>query len=106
WWLGEGEREKQVVPGGEDQECGDRRQLVEEVVAWSKFCPCCTPKIVANVADGVDCEGEQVQVVQARREVFFSVTGAVFEVVALVFESVAAFVLDLPPRPATGCECN
>src|SRR5271157_5516126 len=61
WWLGEGEREKQIVPGGEDQECGDRRQLVEEVVAWSKLCPCGTPKIVANVADGMDCEGEQVQ---------------------------------------------
>src|SRR5271166_3574006 len=61
WWLSEGEREKQIVAGGEDQECGDRRQLVEEVVAWSKLCPCGTPKIVANVADGMNCEGEQVQ---------------------------------------------
>src|SRR5271157_2247616 len=106
WWLGEGEREKQIVPGGEDQECGDRRQLVEEVVAWSKLCPCGTPKIVANVADGMDCEGEQVQGDQNGREVLFSVAEAVFEVVALVFENVEGFVLDLPPRPAAGCELN
>src|SRR5271165_3811699 len=104
WWLGEGEREKQIVPGGEDQECGDRRQLVEEVVAWSKFCPCCTPKIVANVADGMKCEGEQVQGDQNGREVLFSVAEAVFEVVALVFENVEGFVLDFPPRPAARCE--
>src|SRR5208282_415465 len=96
WWLGEGEREKQVVPGGEDQECGDRRQLVEEVVAWSKLCPCGTPKIIANVADGMDCEGEQVQGDQNGREVLFSVAEAVFEVVALVFEDVEGFVLNLP----------
>src|SRR5208283_4352140 len=84
WWLGEGEREKQIVPGGEDQECGDRRQLVEEVVAWSELCPCGTPKIVANVADGMDCEGEQVQGDQNGREVLFSMAEAVFEVVTLV----------------------
>src|SRR5271166_1367877 len=104
WWLGEGEREKQIVPGGEDQECGDRRQLVEEVVAWSKLSPCGTPKIVANVADGMKCEGEQVQGDQNGREVLFSVAEAVFEVVALVFENVEGFVLDFPPRPAARCE--
>src|SRR5208337_4000303 len=106
WWLGEGEREKQIVPGGEDQERGDRRQLVEEVVAWSELCPCGAPKIVANVADGMDCEGEQVQGGQNGREVLFSVAEAVFEVVALVFENVEGFVLDLPSRPAAGCEFN
>src|SRR5208337_1241566 len=106
WWLGEGEREKQIVPGGEDQECGDRRQLVEEVVAWSKLSPCGTPKIVANVADGMDCEGEQVQGDQNGREALFSMAEAVFEVVPLVFKNVEGFVLDLPPRPAAGCEFN
>src|SRR5271157_2860503 len=95
WWLGEGEREKQIVPGGEDQECGDRRQLVEEVVAWSKLSPCGTPKIVANVADGMDCEGEQVQGDQNGREALFSMAEAVFEVVPLVFKNVEGFVLDL-----------
>ena len=54
----------------------------------------------------MDCEGEQVQGDQNGREVLFSMAEAVFEVVPLVFENVEGFVLDLPPRPATGCEFN
>ena len=82
---------------------GDRRELVEEVVAWSEICPCGTPKIVANVADGMNCEGEQVQGDQNGRKVLFSVAEAVFEVVALVFEHIEGFVVSRPeefhPRP-------
>ena len=44
-------------------------QLVEEIVAWTEFLPRGAPEFVADVADGVDGEGQQVQAHQDGCEV-------------------------------------
>ena len=61
WRLCESKGEEEVVPGWEHQIDRNRRQLVEEIVAWPEFFPRAAPEFVADVADGVDCERQQVQ---------------------------------------------
>ena len=60
------------------------------------------PEIVGQVGDGVEREGQQVEDGKDGREVLLAVAEIVFEVVALGFQGVEAFVLDLPARPAAG----
>src|SRR5271157_5296482 len=103
WWRpGKSQGEKQVLPGWEDQVDRDRCQLVEEIIARPELCPRGQPKFVADVADGVDREGQQVQAYQDGCKILLPVSEAVLKVVALVLQNVERLVLDLPPRPATG----
>src|SRR3954451_16936464 len=97
-----GEGEQQILPRREDQIDRDRRQLAEEIAAWPKLGPCGAPEFIADVADGVDGERQQVQADQDGGEGLLAVSEAVLEVVALGLEHVERLVLDLPSRPATG----
>src|SRR3954471_11164328 len=93
---------QEILPRREDQIDRDRRQLAEEIAAWPKLGPCGAPEFIADVADGVDGERQQVQADQDGGEVLLAVSEAVLEVVALGLEHVERLVLDLPSRPATG----
>src|SRR5208282_847998 len=105
WWrLCKGEGEEQILPRREDQVGRDRRQLVEEIVAWPKRDPCGAPEFVADVADGMDRERQQVQAHQDGCEIVLPVSETVLKVVALVLQNVERLILDLPPCPATGGE--
>src|SRR5712691_6785375 len=59
--LCEGEGLEQVLPRGKDQKCRDRREIVEELAARAELLPGRAPEFVADVADGVNGEGEKVQ---------------------------------------------
>ena len=102
--LCKSEGEKQIVPRREDQIGGDRRQLAEEIVAWPKLGPCRPPEFIANVAHGVDREGQQIQADQDGGKILLAVSEAVLKVIAVGLEDVERLVLDLPPRPAAGGE--
>jgi hypothetical protein len=102
--LGEGEGEQQILPRREDQIDRDGRQLVEEIIAWPELDPCSPPKFVADVADGVDRERQQVQADQDGGKIVLAVSEAVLKVIAVGLEDVERLVLDLPPRPAAGGE--
>jgi len=103
WWrLCESKGEEQVIPGRENQVDRNRRQLVEEIVAWPEFIARAAPEFVADVADGVECERQQVQAHQNGCEIVLPVSEAVLKVIALVLQDVESLILDLPPRPATG----
>src|SRR5271165_3000505 len=104
WRLCESEGEEQIFPRREDEESRDRRQRVEEIIAWPKLGPCGAPEVVADVADGMDREGQQVQAHQDGCEIFLPVSETVFKVVTLVLQEVERLILDLPPRPTTGGE--
>src|ERR1700746_654574 len=58
--LCESKGEEQVIPGWENQVDRNRRQLVEEIIAWPEFIARAAPELVADVADGVECERQQV----------------------------------------------
>ena len=60
------------------------------------------PEIVGQVGDGVEREGQQVEDGKDGREVLLAVAEIVFEVIALGFQGIEAFVLDLPACPAAG----
>ena len=100
--LCEGEGEEQIVPGREDQVDRYRCQLAEEVIAWPKLNPGIAPEFVADVADGMHGEGQQVEAYQDGREILLSVSEGVLKVVTLVLQDVERLVLDFPPGPATG----
>src|SRR3954471_1668321 len=100
--LCKGESEQQIVPRREDQIGGDRRQLAEEIGAWPELGPCSTPEFIADVADRVDRERQQIEAHQDGGEVVLAVSEAVLEVIALGLEDVERLILDLPPCPATG----
>src|ERR1700674_4006854 len=51
---------------------------------------------------GVPGEGEDVQARQRHRQESRAMAEIVFELVAVIFHHVEAFVLDLPARPAAG----
>src|SRR3978361_2316813 len=58
WWrFRKCQGEEEIFPGWEDQVDRDRRELVEEVVAWSELGAGRAPKVVADVADGRDGGG-------------------------------------------------
>src|SRR5712691_3267365 len=100
--LCEGEGLEQVLPRGKDQKCRDRREIVEELAARAELLPGRAPEFVADVADGVNGEGEKVQGHEDGGELPLSVTEAVFDVVSLGLENVEGFVLDLPARTTAG----
>jgi len=100
--LGKSEREEQVVPGREDQIGRDRCELAEEVVAGPKLGPCVTPEFIADVANGMEGEGQQVQAHQDGCEILLPVSEVVLKVVTLVLQDIERLVLDFPPGPATG----
>src|SRR3954454_8685084 len=99
---GEGQRCQKVVPGGEDQEGGDGSQIFEEPGAGSHLLHRPAPKILGEIADGMEGESQQVQGHEHGREVVFPVAEVVFEIVAVVLQDVEAFILDLPAGAATG----
>jgi hypothetical protein len=77
-----------------------RGQLAEEVIAGTKLCPRGAPEIVAEVADRVHGEGQEVQTHQESRKILLSVFEFMLKVVALVLQDVERLVLDFPPGPA------
>jgi len=63
-----------------DQVGGDRRQFMEEIIAWPELCPCRPPEVVADVADGMDRERQQVQAHQDGGKIVLAVSEAVLKV--------------------------
>ena len=59
---------------------------------------------MGEFGNGVEGEGQQVEGGEDGGQVPLSMTEIVFEVIALSFQGVEAFVLDLPARPAAGCQ--
>ena len=103
WWrLCKGEGEQQIFPRREDVIGRYRGQLVEEIIARPELCPGGAPEFVADVADGVDREGQQVQTHQDGGKILLPMSKAVLKVVAVGLEHVERLVLDLPPCPAAG----
>jgi hypothetical protein len=103
WWrYRKCQGEEEIFPGWEDQVDRDRGELVEEVITWSELGAGRAPEVVADVADGMDGEGQQVQTHQDGGEILLPVSKAVLKVVALVLQYVERLVLGLPPRPAAG----
>ena len=100
--LCESKGEEQVIPGWENQVDRNRRQLVEEIIAWPEFIARAAPELVADVADGVECERQQVQAHQNGCEIVLPVPEAVLKVAALVLQDVERLILDLPSGPAAG----
>ena len=60
------------------------------------------PKVIGEFSDGVEGEGQQVEGGEDGGQVLFAVAEVVFEVIALCFQDVEAFVFDLPARPSAG----
>jgi len=63
---------------------------------------CLNPEGFQAVVDGMEGEGEQVHGGEGFGQVFLSMAEVVFEVVAVVFQHVEAFVLDLPSGAGAG----
>src|SRR5271170_2950420 len=101
--MSEGQGCKQAVPRGENKEDCDGSQPFEEAVA----CSCLVePKVIGEFGDGVEGEGQQVEGGEDGGQVLLAVAEIVFEVIALVFQGIEAFVLDLPACPAAGRQCD
>ena len=62
------------------------------------------PGLVGELGGQVNCEGDQIESGEDRRQVVFSVAEIVFEIVPLGFQGVEGLVLDFPPRPSGGGE--
>jgi hypothetical protein len=94
--FGECEGEEQIFPGWEDQKDGDGGELAEEVVAGPLFFAGCAPEVIGDIADGMECEGNEVQRDEDGGEVCFAVSEVVLEVLAVVFQDIEGLVLDFP----------
>ncbi|MBY6243612.1 hypothetical protein [Methylosinus sp. Sm6] len=60
------------------------------------------PQRLETIADGVHGEGQEVHGREQHGEVLLAMAEIMLEMVAVVFENIEAFVLDLPPRPRAG----
>jgi len=76
---------QQILPRGEDQKAGDRRQVAKEGTPWPDFFPGRTPQFVSNIAGGMNGEGQKVEGDENACQVLLAVAEIVFDVVAFVF---------------------
>ena len=104
WRPGEGQAPEKVVPGREHEIGGDSPQIVEKPLAGHQFPLGRAPSPVAQVTDRMTGEGQQIEDREHGGQVLFAVPEIVLQVVAPGFQDIEAFVLDLPPCPATGGE--
>jgi len=74
------EREEQILLRREDQVGRYRCQLAEEIIARSGFRPRGAPELVADVADSMHGEGQQVEAHHERGQVLLAVPEAVLKV--------------------------
>ena len=93
---------QQVLPRGKNEEDGDRSQPFEEAGTGSCLVDGLQPKIVGEFGNGVEGERQEVEGGEDGGQVLLAVAEVVFEVIALGFQGVEAFVLDLPARLAAG----
>src|SRR5271169_3763143 len=103
-----GERRPRLSAGSANRgrEDGDRSQTFEETAACSCLVDGLQPKVIGEFGDGVEGEGQQVEGGEDGGKVLLAVAEIVFEVIALVFQGIEAFVLDLPACPAAGRKCD
>src|SRR5580693_1003944 len=97
-----GEGFEEDGPGGKDRVGGDRGQMVEEAGSLRRGLACSDPGRLQQFERSVPGEGEEVQARQHHRQKALAMAEIVFELVAVIFHHVEAFVLDLPARPAAG----
>jgi hypothetical protein len=97
-----GEGLEEDGPGGKDRVGGDGGQMGEEAGSLGRGLARGDPGRLQQFERGVPGEGEQVQARQHHRQKTLAMAEIVFELVAVIFHHVEAFVLDLPARPAAG----
>src|SRR5271156_298334 len=99
--MSEGQGCKQAVPRGENKEDSDGSQSFEEAVACSCLVDGLEPNVIGEFSDGVEGEGQQVEGGEDGGQVLLAVAEIVFEVIALCFQDVEAFVFDRRLKPLT-----
>ena len=103
WGDGEGgESFEEDGPAGKDCVGGYRGHMSEEAGALRGGLACGYPRRFEPFERGVPGEGEEVEARQHHRQKSLAMAEIVFELVAVIFHHVEAFVLDLPARPAAG----
>src|SRR5208282_4252369 len=100
--MSEGQGCKQAVPRGENKEDCNGSQPFEEATACSCLVDGLEPNVIGEFSNGVEGEGQQVEGGEDGGQVLLAVSEIVFEVIALCFQDVEAFVFDLPARPSAG----
>jgi len=91
---------EEIGPGGEDRKARQGCEISEE--AHSLLCRLSgfSPGRLVKVENRVPGEGEQVERGERHGQIALAMAEVVFKLVAVVFQDVEAFVLDLPPGAA------
>jgi hypothetical protein len=77
-------------------------EILKETFARPKRLACLLPECFQAVAGGVEGEGQQVHSSEYSGQVFLAVPEVVGQVIAIVFQHVEGFVLDLPAGSGAG----
>ena len=95
-----GEGSDEIGPGGEDRKAGQGCEISKEAHSLFRRLSGFLPGRRQEVENRVPGEGEQVERGERHGQIVLAMPEVVFKLVAVVFQDVEAFVLDLPPCAA------
>ncbi len=101
WDYEGGEGFEEIGPGGEDRQGGQGCKMSKEARSLFRRLSRFSPGRFEKVENRMPGEGEQVERGERHGQIGLAVPEIVFKLVAVVFQDVEAFVLDLPPCAAS-----
>ena len=91
-------------PCGKDDVGGDGSEVFEESLAGAFIVAGFSPAVFDEIADGVEGEGQKVHGGEQHGEAVFAMAEVVLQTIAVVFQNVEPFILDLPAGPGCGTD--
>ena len=89
------------MPRGEMDVAGQGLEVIEKLASCAEGTADGVIELTAQVEDGVDEKGEEEQRQEDVGQMLVTVAIVVFEVVAVIFEDIDAFVFNLPATAST-----